>query len=128
MVTSTWLPWTTFRYLALIAVIALGILSILGCIGPIDEFQDCDGCVSLSVAAVSPNEIALSWSSVDALSDDGYAVFMNGTTLLFRTDETSVVVSGLVPDTEYCFHIVAPLVFTNVYTSNVACATTLPTP
>ena len=129
MVTSTRLPWTTFRHLAVIPVIALGILSTLACIGPIDSlFPDCDGCISLSASAVSPNDIALSWTSVDHISDDGYAVFMNGTTLVLRTHETNTVVSNLMPDTEYCFYIFAPLVSTNEYTSNVACATTLPAP
>lgn len=124
MVRCTCLPWTPFRYLAVITVIALGIVSILA---SSDEPVESEAAaIDLSASGISPNEIALSWTGSAGLP---YEVFMNGAFIL-ATETTTLVVSDLTPDTEYCFQIFVDTVIVRPvrHHSNIACATTLPVP
>jgi len=130
MVNPMWLLSTTFRHPAVRVVIALGVLVMLPSCGQERENLE-DATITLSASAISPNEIALSWTEAVFLLDGDYEVFMNGAFLL-ATETTSAVASGLMPKTRYCFQI--QIDTTPIFSppareySDVVCATTLPTP
>lgn len=129
MVNPMWLLSTTFRHLAVRAVIALGVLVMLPSCGQEREELE-NSTITLSASAISPRQIALSWTEAVHFLDGDYEVFMNGAFLL-ATEMTSAVASGLMADTRYCFQIQidtgGPFGLTREH-SDVVCTTTLPTP
>jgi hypothetical protein len=62
----------------------------------------------LSIAAVSPAEVKVSWKpSSDDTGVKGYKIYRNGVYLKKTRDATSMTDTGLKPKTRYCYRVSA---------------------
>ena len=119
----------SFRYICLICLLVLGFITIVGT-GDGIEFGG-DGRITMTLTAnpISSTEIALSWTPDPHLEPHWYyGIHKNGTHFTSVDSETtSITVSGLNPNTRYCFIVYSqPSLFLVSGRSNQACATTLP--
>ncbi|MFQ5994158.1 MAG: fibronectin type III domain-containing protein [Acidiferrobacterales bacterium] len=110
----------------LLPIALLGTWLLTGCGGGGNETTD--QTMSLTASGISPTEIALSWTPA-RVGADVYPVYMNGN-FLVAVPGASFVVTGLTPETTYCFQVITEdacsTILCIIETSNEACATTLP--